>query len=385
MRLKNTLYFICAVLAFAFVWAMPAVAGPGGGPALLACDFNEDQTRDLAFGGVPTTSQADFDKTTIIVAGAKSGTDGFFSTGGGSWGLEFCGQFGSAGLVSQGVSGIAANFVRVQILNATGTAVASQTFSSRGGGSWDLVGTADVDGDGLQDLVFLGVDGTPAQPSAKVEIVVGLNVGNTIFIQTADGLFDYVGKGDADGDGDEDLFFESNDGNFFLIDLANGLAEPTKNVVSSGGFTIAAIGDLNGDGKADLVLDSITTVKLQALDGATFLSTLFRPNGGGTLVPLLVGDSDNNGAEDVFLVNATSPNSTRIDLMVSGGALALSSSGFIDTGSFIPSVLGDFDGDSKVDIAGQAPGATRLTLLDGLIATTGNFVNSNANYKVVVK
>lgn len=381
--MRSIRFLAAPAVTAAFVLGVAAAAIAGPTPTgVVACDINDDGTKDLAFLGV-TGSEANFDKTTLIVAGAP-GTNGLFATGGGVWQLQSCGRFGdgAAGLVSQGVSGSALNFVRVQVLNAAGTAVDSTVFAARGGGSWDYAGTADVDGDGLQDIIFQGVDGTAGQPFAKVSIVVGANAGTNIFIQTANGLFDYVGKGDTDDDGDEDLFFQSNDGNNFRIDLSNGTSPPVKNVKPSGGFSIAVIGDVNGDSKADMVLNNVSTAKLQELDGATFMASIFRPNGGGTLVPILSGDADNNGADDVFYNNTGSPNSTRVDLMTQG-SLALSSSGFIDTGSFLPSVVGDFDADSNDDLAGQAPGATRLTLLDGVTATPGNFVNTNGNYKVV--
>jgi hypothetical protein len=382
--MRSIKFFAVPLLAVAFVLcgATAAIAGPVGG-ALLACNINDDDTRDLAYGGVAGTSQADFDLTTLIALGDVTGT-GQVPTGGGVWDLVSCGRFGpsAAGMVSVGVSGTAANFVRVSTLNAAGDTIVASVFAPLGGGAWEYVGTADVDGDGLQDLILQGVDGTSGQPFAKVSIVVGANAPTTLYIGTANGLFDYVGKGDTDADGDEDLFFASNDGTYFRIDLADGTNPLQGNVKGAGGFSLAAIGDVNGDGKADMVLNSATTAKLQELDGATFMASIFRANGGGALVPILTGDTDDNGADDVLYNNSGSPNSTRIDLMAFG-SLALLSNGFIDTGSFLPTVVGDFDGDDKADLAGQAPGATRLTLLDGTTATIGNFVNSSANYKVV--
>lgn len=386
MRSFVTLAASLMAAAFVVFGATSAIAGPSVG-SLVPCDINDDETKDLAYKGVPGTGEADFDKTTIIEAGAvpANGT-GTFATGGETWQLQTCGQFGSAGLVTKGVLGGATNFIRTQTLNAAGDSVVSTTFSGLGGGDWELAGTADLDGDGFQELVFQGVTGTGGQPFAKVDFIVGNNAPTTIFLQTADGTFRYAGKGDTDDDGDEDLFWQNTDGENFRIDLVDGTNAVVSDVKPSGGFDIALIADVTGDDKADMVLQGATTAKLQELDGSTYGREYFRANGGGALDPILAGDTDNNGVHDLVYINTGDLSSSRVDTMADatgGGSIGFIASGFINTGNFVPQAMGDFDGDLKADIAGQAPGGTRLYIMDGITATTGNFTNTNANYQVV--
>lgn len=348
--------FVSLLGSFLLVVGLPSVAwgGPGGGGTPIVCNVNEDGTQDLAFSGSSS------DRVNVIQNGA-SASQTFPPNGGGVWGLEACEQIGSAGLIAEGTGGAAANFVRVQPVDATGAFTGGPSFVPRGGGAWTLVGTADVDGDGFQDLVFDGVDGTAGEPFGKIEIAVGSNAGSTIFVGLAGGTWTFAGKGDVDADGDEDIVYESDDGNSLRIDLSNGTSVPAKNVRSSSGLELTAIGDVTGDGKADLILNGASSAKIQQVDGATFVDSIFRANGGGSLTPSLLADTNNDGTKDIIFVGASS---SRIDEM-SPTSLSVGTSAFVSNANFDPVLTGDFDGDGNEDIAGENATGVRFTLLNG--------------------
>lgn len=359
----------CMAATLLAFWGPPsALAGPPPSPGTpVACNVNDDMTQDLAFSGATTN------RVNLILNGASS-SQGFFPNGGGTWELMACQKVGSAGLISQGSAGlisqgmlgVAANFVRIQTLNAAGNAVVSTTFVGRGGGAWSFVGTADVDGDGLQDLLFDGVNGTPGAPFGRITFVVGPNARTNTFINLAGGFWGFIGKGDADADGDEDVFYISSNANFLRIDISNGTSIPTSRFLSLAGgiFTVKAIGDMTGDDKADLLLDSSSGAKIQQLDGGTALGSIFRPNGGGTLVPTFIADTDGNRGGDVIFVGATQ---SRIDILNNAG-LGFVRSGFVQNQGFTPVMTGDFDGDGNEDIVGESAGGIQFTLLSGSTA-----------------
>lgn len=366
---------VLAIVAFVALPAPSAEAGPRIVVPIRApgCNYDIDETNDLAFRG-------DASNRTQVLYNASVQSTGFFGNGGGAWELRHCVRItprelpigplltlaGTAGLVSQGISGAAANFVRVERVDETAQVIHDTTYVGLGGGVWELVGTADIDGDGAQDLVFAGRDGTAAQPFGKVEVLFGQNAGETLYFGLGGGLWDYAGRGDVDADGDDDLFF-SQENIAIRISIIEDLAIDGQAFLPLGGGTyeISAIGDVTGDGKADLVLLAkpwFGTAKILELEDGVATNVLFRPTGEGTLVPRLLADTDANGAKDILFVGESV---TRIDLMGNEG-LELIDSGFVNNLGIPPVMTGDFDGDGRGDIASNRVGVgVLLTLLDG--------------------
>jgi hypothetical protein len=131
--------------------------------------------------------------------------------------------------------------------------------------------------------------------------------------------------------------------------------------------------DLNGDGRADLVVANAATntVRIQLMDGTNVLATGFVGTGGNTLVG--VADLNYDGKSDLLFVNAAGT-TMRLNLM---NGVTSTSQGFVGNGNgaFPVDVVGDFDGDGNADIAGGTA-AIRITTLVGTASTGHGFLGS---------
>ncbi|WP_261993841.1 FG-GAP-like repeat-containing protein [Streptomyces sp. t39] len=128
------------------------------------------------------------------------------------------------------------------------------------GGGWGvyntLVGPGDLSGDGKGDLVARDGSGTLYLYRGNG---YGTGFASKQKVGTGWGRFDaLLGAGDLSGDGRADLVARAGDGRLYLYEGTGNAASPFrgKKLIGSGwgSFTaLAAPGDMNGDGRADLV------------------------------------------------------------------------------------------------------------------------------------
>jgi len=166
---------------------------------------------------------------------------------------------------------------------------------------------ADFNGDGMADVFFLGPIGG--------EQALGLSNGTGGFTFTSgaallggygEGGSDFVEAGDINGDGKADLVFYSISSGFMAVALSNGSSFSTTIKEYSPGFTSVKLFDFNGDGKADLALynKNNTLGYLGISDGTgnfTF-SSLFWGSGVDTVDAL---DLNGDGRIDIVIYNST--------------------------------------------------------------------------------
>ena len=131
--------------------------------------------------------------------------------------------------------------------------------------NWTIQGTEDINGDGISDIVWRH------SVTGQVNIWF-MNNGNTILpgsgvIGSADPIWSLRAIADVDGDGVADLVWHnSNTGEVYLWQL-NKDGTPAVSVslgYATGGWTLRGAGDFNGDGRADLLF-TITSGGLQHL------------------------------------------------------------------------------------------------------------------------
>ena len=154
---------------------------------------------------------------------------------------------------------------------------------------WQLMGIADVNGDGIPDLVFQNIgtgqvyayflDGS----GASVDFVTGRGIKGTGYLYAGSLLgWRLAGIADVNGDGNPDLLFQNTgtsqvyawflDGTGASINFATGAGIKGTGYLYGGslvGWQLAGIADVNGDGIADLIFQNTGTGQVYAwfLDG----------------------------------------------------------------------------------------------------------------------
>lgn len=162
---------------------------------------------------------------------------------------------------------------------------------------------------------------------------------------------DYVTAGDLDGDGKADVVVGGDSGLFVLYGKGNGDLEPYTTVVEGRSDNLA-MADMNGDGKRDLICDN----------GGDFLRIIINLGNrqwatpidipvGTTVINAAVGDFNGDGKPDIALVNNQNGTSGKLIIVRNngGGSYTVVNSYTIDTP--LDLTVNDVNGDGKLDIA----------------------------------
>jgi VCBS repeat protein/FG-GAP repeat protein len=235
--------------------------------------------------------------------------------------------------------------------------------------SWSVVAESDFDGDGRADLVWRNTAGATmlwtmngSSITSSAQFTSGGNPVNP------DPSWSVAGAADFNGDGMSDLLWRNPAGQLALWTL-NGSTITGSGFVTSGGnpvnpdptWSIAGIGDLDGDGKSDLIWRNAATNEVsvwfmngQTISGSGDLNAggvSARPDASWSLAG--VGDFNADGAAD--LLWRKSDGSLAMWLMNGSN---ITSSGFVMSGgtavnpdtSWHVVEIGDFNGDARTDI-----------------------------------
>ena len=161
-----------------------------------------------------------------------------------------------------------------------------------------IKGTADLDGDGEQDVLLLN-----ATTNVTELQLIKNGVGQTPVVLPSWAGWPVQGFVDADGDGDKDVLYQSG-GTQYAVYL-NGTAKTGEGYVS--GKTADAVGTLTGGNEGtDTVLSSISHTLANGVENLTLVSGAGNINGtGNALDNVITGNEGNNvltgnGGKDTF-------------------------------------------------------------------------------------
>jgi hypothetical protein len=173
--------------------------------------------------------------------------------------------------------------------------------------SWKVVGTGDLDGNGRADIVWQKTDGTVA---AWLWTPQGYLAGAGLLTPSDVGTHWKVrGVGDLNGDGKADIVWQHDTGGWLAVWLMNGLTAVSTVFLSLPQQTdlnwlIVGAGDINGDGKADILWQNQATGRIGAwlMNGPQVLSTtmLTASNPDLNWHVVGVGDVEGDGFADLI-------------------------------------------------------------------------------------
>jgi FG-GAP-like repeat/IPT/TIG domain/Secretion system C-terminal sorting domain/FG-GAP repeat len=246
---------------------------------------------------------------------------------------------------------------------------------------------ADFNGDGKVDLFV-------ARGSSSVNTVlpntsVGGNMSFGAPVQVANSGTDEEGAaaGDLDGDGKPDLVVTNGVGGASISIYRNTSTgstisfAPRVDLPVVGGPYGVTIGDLDGDGKPDIVVanngaNQVSFYRNTSVAGSLSFAARLDITVGSTPFGIAIGDLDGDGKPDI-VVNGEGPVNSLFVLQNNSTPGQLAFGTPIDiayTGGGFNAVIGDFDGDGKPDIAVAASGIQVFRNL----STPGNFSFSGA-------
>jgi VCBS repeat protein len=323
--------------------------GVGGEPfASAQGDFNSDGRPDLAVANHRTEDVS-------ILLGAGQGLfeqETRFSAGGGTLGSIAAGDFNADGIQDLAVSRTGDDggtqplpLISVLLGNGDGTFSPPLGFGNAGL-AWSVT-VGDFNADGKQDLAV----GNPVRGSID-NILVFLGSGDGNFssaIRTSVGNDPHaLAVGDFNRDGQQDLAVGNSGGGGIsvLLGRGDGLFTPQASLPFDARSVVVA--DFDADGRQDLVAAGGDTVEVFfGIGTGAFTFPLIFSGIGASASDLAVADLNDDERLDVMVNTASFDHA----VFLSNGDRAFAFAGRFADGGTQSTVLGDYDGDGRIDVA----------------------------------
>lgn len=222
----------------------------------------------------------------------------------------------------------------------------------------DWVALGDLNGDGEADLAVANRGWWDGSQWSGGDVGVLLNMGGGTFVAAnyPAGVSPVsVAMADLNGDGKADLAVASGTGVSVLLNNGNGtFGAPASYGSGTNPFSVAA-GDLNGDGKIDLAVSNRAggASVLLNIGNGTFAAAVnysypTNPyNGSGTVV---IGDLNGDGRPDL-VGNTFTDTCNAIAVLLNQGSGVFGAPSYILPTNPFSVTLGDLNGDAKLDLA----------------------------------
>ena len=199
-----------------------------------------------------------------------------------------------------------------------------------------------------------------------------------------------VAIGDVDGDGNADLAVANHVSNnvSVLLNNGNGTFAAAVSYATGSGPASVAIGDVNGDGKADLAVANIgsRTVSVLLNNGSGTFAAAVSYATGVLPVSVAIGDVDGDGKADLAVVNSLS---NTVSVLLNNGNGTFAAAVNYATGYSPFSVaIDDVNGDGKADLAVAIYSSNNVSVLlnqgNGTFAAPVNYATGSGPRSVAI-
>jgi hypothetical protein len=405
------LYFIAAFLMAQLAWSQPTITSftPSSGPigttvTITGTNFSATPANNIVyFGGVRATtiSAASATQLTVVVPpGAMHQPISVTVAGLKAYSAQpFVVAFGGSGISTSSfaarqsfTTGADPAFIALGDLDGDGkidvvtpnnaSIINASYFRNLSTGSGSIAYSAkadftvgsnpisafigDIDGDGLPDLVVANYGTNNYSIFRNTSTVGTISFAARVNIAAASlstNPYDVTIR-DIDGDGKADLVVSNNGSSFLSVHRNTGslgtisFATPIDFQAYTNPVSVS-VGDLDGDGKPDVAVanffsldGAISVFRNTSTPGTISFATKLDLTPGSQPRSVVIGDIDGDGKSDLAVANGNSNTMSIFRNTSTVGTLSFASKVDVTTGTAPFSVsLGDIDGDSKVDLA----------------------------------
>ena len=223
------------------------------------------------------------------------------------------------------------------------------------------ISVSDLNGDGKPDLVVTNNNSNSVSAYLNTSTMGTVSFDPKVDFATGSGPSS-LSIADLDGDGRPDLaIINTSSSSISLLRntcIGGVLSFASKFDITIGSFPISiSTGDLDGDGKPELVVPDMFNSKVSVLRNTSttgFLSFASKVDFATGFSPdmISIGDLDSDGKSDLAVINAGSNTTSILRNMSTIGTLAFATKVDLATGSSPYDIsIGDLDGDGKPDLA----------------------------------
>jgi VCBS repeat-containing protein len=252
---------------------------------------------------------------------------------------------------------------------ASGLAISAAVSDGDPGGSWHVVGTADLNGDGQPDILLQNDNGTIVD-----YLMNGTGVAAAYDLGDAGSAWHVRGTADFSGDGNTDILLQSDSGSMVLWETnGTGIVATSYLGALPAGWAVEGIGDFYGTGQPDILVQNTSgTLVLYTMSGTTITAGAVIANPGPGWSVAGIADYNGDGKADIVLHNDNGSNV----LWEMNGATVIGTASFGNPGaSYAATVTGlDLNGDAAPDLVVQNTSTSTLvgyTTNDNAAITAG--------------
>ena len=234
--------------------------------------------------------------------------------------------------------------------------------------SWSVAGIGDFNGDGSPDLLWRNANGTLVDWTMNgSQVMASQDITLQGHAVSPDATWSIAGIGDFNGDGKSDILWRGSNGtlvdwtmNGSQVSASQDLSLQGTQVSPDSSWTVAGVGDFDGNGKSDILWrDANGTLVDWSMNGSQITSSQEVTLGRSAVAPdsswniVGVGDFNGDGKSDILWRN-TSGN--LIDWTMNGSQIAamqqvtMQGTPAMPDSSWQIAQIGDFNANGKADI-----------------------------------